>query len=417
MAAGTPPGARQMGQWMRRGPEMNLLLLALGAMFFQQTFAALGRNLPPIIAPAILEDLQLDPAWIGVYVGLTAAAALVAQLSCGSFIVRYGALRTSQAALAMLAVGLAAATVGPMALFALSAIIGGGGSAISTPASSHLLGRYSPPRYAPLVFSLKQTAVPAGLLLAGLLGPLLTGLWGWRGAMLAAAAACLVFAFMLQPTRHEFDSDRVPTRSFRFSDLGATLVVVTKRQELRNLSFACFAFNGLQMVFVAYFVTYLTILGHGLAVAGLVFSIATLVAVPGRVFWGWFSSVHATPRAVLAWLSLGMAASTALIGVAGGLTSLLLLGLAAVLLSATVLSWHGVLLAEAARLAPEGMRGAATGGVLSFGQLGALAMPLLYAAILSLGGSHALGFILCGFPCLVVGLALVRRPPSEAQST
>jgi hypothetical protein len=102
-------------------------LLALGAMFFQQTFAALGRNLPPIIAPAILEDLQLDPAWIGVYVGLTAGAALLAQLSCGSFIVRYGALRTSQAALAMLAMGLAAATLGPMALCAISAVIGGGG--------------------------------------------------------------------------------------------------------------------------------------------------------------------------------------------------------------------------------------------------------------------------------------------------
>lgn len=401
---------------MPRSPQMNLLLLALGAMFFQQTFAALGRNLPPIIAPAILADLQLDPAWIGVYVGLTAAAALLAQLSCGSFIVRYGALRASQAALVMLAVGLAAATVGPMALFALSAIIGGGGSAISTPASSHLLGRYSPPRYAPLVFSLKQTAVPAGLLLAGLLGPLLVGLWGWRAAMLAAAAACLAFAFVLQPTRREFDSDRVPSRSFHLSDLGATLAVVTKRRELRNLSFACFAFNGLQMVFVAYFVTYLVVLGHGLAVAGMVFSIATLVAVPGRVFWGWFSSSFAAPRVVLAWLSIGMAASTAMIGLAGGLAGLILLGLAAVVLSATVLSWHGVLLAEAARLAPEGMRGAATGGVLSFGQLGALTMPLFYAAVLSLSGSHALGFILCGLPCLVVGVVMLLRggePPAQ----
>jgi len=395
---------------MGGGQPMKLLMLALGAMFFQQTFAALGRNLPPIIAPAILDDLQLDPAWIGVYVGLTAFAALIAQLSCGSFIVRYGALRTSQAALAMLAVGLAAATVGPMALFALSAIIGGGGSAMSTPASSHLLGRYSPPRYAPLVFSLKQTAVPAGLLLAGLMGPFLVGVWGWRGAVLAAAAACLVFAFMLQPTRREFDSDRVPTRSFRLSDLGTTLAVATRQPELRNLSFACFAFNGLQMVFVAYFVTYLFVLGHDLATAGLVFSLATLVAVPGRVFWGWFSSARASPGVVLAWLSLGMALSTGLVGVAGAMASLVLISLAAVALSMTVLSWHGVLLAEAARLAPEGMRGAATGGVLSFGQLGALTMPLFYAFILSVSGSHALGFILCGLPCLVVGLALLRRP-------
>jgi hypothetical protein len=55
---------------------------------------------------------------------------------------------------------------------------------------------------------------------------------------------------------------------------------------------------------------------------------------------------------------------------------LLLLGLVGAGMSITALSWNGVLLAEAARLAPEGMRGSATGGVLSFGQIGALLMPL-----------------------------------------
>jgi fucose permease len=81
---------------------------------------------------------------------------------------------------------------------------------------------------------------------------------------------------------------------------------------------------------------------------------------------------------------------------------------AAILLSLTALSWHGVLLAEAARLAPEGRRGAATGGVLSFGQVGALVMPLLYAALLGATGSHGFGFLLCGVPALVVAFVLLR---------
>ena len=34
------------------------------------------------------------------------------------------------------------------------------------------------------------------------------------------------------------------------------------------LSFACFAFNGIQSVFTAYFVTYLAALGYELAAAG-----------------------------------------------------------------------------------------------------------------------------------------------------
>jgi MFS family permease len=137
---------------IRRGSETGLLLLALGAMFVQQTFASLGRSLPTVIAPAIIADLTLDAAWVGVYVSLVALSALMFQLGCGSFIIRYGALRMSQVALLLLAGGLAAASSGVMALLALSAVIGGGGAAISTPASSHLLGRYSPPRYAPLVF-------------------------------------------------------------------------------------------------------------------------------------------------------------------------------------------------------------------------------------------------------------------------
>ncbi len=136
-------------------------------MFVQQTFIALSRALPAVIAPAIIADLRVDATWVGIYFGLTAAASLVAQLGCGSFIVRHGAMRMSQVSLVMVAAGTAVMALGtPLALF-LSAIICGSGGSISTPASSHLLSRVASPRYLPLVFSIKQTAVPAGLLLAG----------------------------------------------------------------------------------------------------------------------------------------------------------------------------------------------------------------------------------------------------------
>ena len=91
---------------------MNHLLLALVAMFLQQTFAAIGRALPAVIAPAIIADLLIDSAWIGVYFSIAACAALSTQLGCGSFIVRYGAMRMSQLALVLLALGMALATLG-----------------------------------------------------------------------------------------------------------------------------------------------------------------------------------------------------------------------------------------------------------------------------------------------------------------
>src|SRR5947209_7721132 len=131
---------------------LSPLSIALIAMFLQQTFASVGKVLPAVIAPLVLAELGADPAWVGVYYGLTAAASLVAQMGCGSFIVRYGALRMSQVALVLLGGGVAMAAVGSLPGFAASAIIGGGGGAVSTPTSSQLLGRVSPPRLAPLVF-------------------------------------------------------------------------------------------------------------------------------------------------------------------------------------------------------------------------------------------------------------------------
>ena len=79
---------------------------------------------------------------------------------------------------------------------------------------------------------------------------------------------------------------------------------------------------------------------------------------------------------------------------------------------ATALSWHGILLAETARAAPEGMRGGVTGGVLSLGQVGALSLPLIYSGLLDLTGNYGIGFVVCGVPALWVGMHLLRRHAS-----
>ena len=374
-------------------------------MFFQQSFVTIGKVLPAILAPAIFDDLLINPSWLGVYVGIIAFVALTVQVGCGSFIIRYGSLRISQISLLSTGIGLALATPGFTSLMILSAVAIGA-SASSTPASSHLLGRYSPAQYAPLVFSIKQTAVPLGLLSAGLLGPFLTEAYNWRVALLAVAGACLVFTLALESFRAKFDKDRDESKKIHLSDFRGTVTLVLSKKPLRSLAFGCFAFVGLQTTFVAFFVIYLTDIGYSLIEAGAVFSIATAVAIPGRIFWGWLSSWLVQPRAMLGILAL-------LMFVAAGLTSRFDASwstwqvlLVAVLVSTSVFSWHGVTLAEAARLAPSTMRGTVTGGVLSFGQFGGLVLPLFFSLILSLTGSYQLGFLSCSLPALIVGLVL-----------
>lgn len=387
-------------------------------MFLQQTLIALARALPAVIAPSIIADLRLDPFWIGIYFGVMAVAALIVQLGCGSFIVRYGALRMSQIALYLSAIGIALADVGTPLALCVSAAIVGGGSAVSTPASSHLLARCSPPRYLPLVFSLKQTAVPMGLLLAGLLGPPITEWHGWRETMLLCAGSSVLLGLLLQPLRKPFDDDRVPSRSFQLSDFKTTLTAVIGGTKLRTLSFACLSFNGLQSVLTAYYVLYLTTLGYSPIAAGVAFSVATAVAVPGRIVWGWVGSTLVSPRMMMATLGLSMSLSAFVFSLCNESWAPIAIGAVGCLLSATALSWHGIVLAEIANAAPDGMRGGVTGGVLSFGQLGGLILPLVFAGILDTTGSYALGFLASGILPMLVAAQLLRQiradePPAK----
>ena len=386
---------------------MKILSIALGFMFIQQSFVTIGKVLPAVIAPPILLELKIDPSWLGVYVGIIAAVSLAVQAGCGSVIVKYGALRISQVTLLVTGLGLVLAMPGLIVLMVLSAIAIGI-SASSTPASSHLLGKYAPAKYAPLIFSIKQTAVPVGLLTAGLVGPILTDLYGWRSALMSVVGVCVLFAIVLELMRDEFDNDRDSTRKFQLSDFKGTIGLVLRQGELRGLALGCFAFVGLQTTFIAYFVIYLTELGFSLIEAGTVFSLATAVAIPGRILWGWISSSFINPRVMLGFLAIFMFITVSLTGMfSANWASWVIVGVS-ISVSETVFSWHGVTLAEAARLAPSSMRGAVTGGVLSFGQFGGLILPLIYSLCLSITGSYQLGFFVCAVPALAVGVLLLQ---------
>lgn len=398
---------------------MSRMLIAVVAMFLQQTCGSIGRVLPAVLAPLIILELHADRSWIGVYFALTAMAALIGQLGSGGFIIRHGAIRMSQIALLSTGGGMAMAILGGAAGFVLSALAGTGIAAVATPASSQMLGRWAVRRYAPFAFSVTQTAIPAGILLGGSFGPMLAHTVGWRGTMLISAGLCWAVALLLQPLRGRLDTDPVPTHVLRLSDFRTTVTGVLSVPELRALSFACFAFNGLQAVFTAYFVTYLTELGYDLVAAGALFSTVIAIAIPCRILWGWVGSFYVAPRFVMAGLAFGMAISAVLLGAFTARWTTLAIGAVTGILSATAMSWHGILLSEAARLAPFGRAGAVTGGVLSFGQMGAFLLPAVFSLLLSVTGGYAAGWAVCGIPALLVGVSLLRpggRPKARGDA-
>ncbi len=389
-------------------------------MLLQQTCATLGRAVIPLIAPAIVADLAINAALVGVFLGISSVAGFLSTLICGGFILRYGALRMTQFGMLSLGGGLALCAAGWVGSFVPGGFACGLGQAVSTPSSSHLLGRFAPPRLAPLIFSLKQTGVPAGLMLAGVLAPALVEAHGWQAAILVCAAICAATAVALQPLRARFDTDRNPAQPLTPAAIRGNIVSVLREPALRLLCFTMFSFVGLQALFTGFFVLYLVQgLSHDLPRAGLVFSIAVAVAVPARIGWGWIGSRLMRPDRLLALLGIAMSAAAVLTATMEGHWPMWALVLAAVLLSATAVSWHGVLLAEVARLSPPGRIGATTGVVLSFGDAGSLVLPLLFSAALALSGSYRIGYLIGALPALAVGLYSLRasRRGSQANVT
>ena len=56
-----------------------------------------------------------------------------------------------------------------------------------------------------------------------------------------------------------------------------------------------------------------------------------------------------------------------------------------------------------------GRAGAVTGGVLSFGQMGAFLLPAVFSLLLRLTGGYAAGWAACAIPAVLVGVDLLRR--------
>jgi MFS family permease len=393
----------------------RILIVALVAMFLQQTFATLAKNVIPIVAPAALPDLGLSAAYVGYYISFSAFVQIFIMLSCGNYIRRFGGLRISQVGLVCVGIGLTCAASGLLWPFLITAIALTLGTASATPASSQILARVTPSKQAPMVFSAKQTAVPFGIMIGGLVLPFFVLQFGWQGAMLAIAALCTGFAIILEPTRNELDQDRDPDASLSPQGIKFVLITIIRSPDLRALAISMFAFVGLQISYTTFLILFLTErLGYSLTEAGGIFAMATLIGLPARMLWGYVASVWSTPWRILSGLGFTMSAASIATGFFSPEWHYAQILAVSVVVTSTALGWHGVMLSEVARLAPPGHAGGMTGGVLAFSALGQIIIPLSFSAILTLTDSYTYGFIMAGIPPAIIGvMLLVQQPVSK----
>ena len=364
----------------------------------------------PAMAPVAAQGLGVPPALVGAYVALCYLAAMLSSLIGGTLVRRLGAIRVSQLGLALCAIGLLLCAVPWLPAVALGALCIGAGYGPITPASSHLLALTTPAHRMALVFSVKQTGVPAGGMMAGALVPGLSLWLGWQGTLAVVAGVCAACAVLSQPLRAALDADRQPSQALALGALFRPVGMVLGHRSLAVLAACSFLFSAVQVSVTAYMVTYLNgSLGMTLLAAGAALSVSQLAGVVGRIAWGAVADRGLGPRNTLMLLAVLMIVGSVLTALLQPGWPTALIWAIVALLGASAIGWNGVYLATVARQAPPGQAATATGGTLMFTFMGVVLGSPAFGALAGFSGSYRLAFAALALPAaLALGLLLWR---------
>jgi MFS family permease len=392
--------------------DTRRIALPLAVTFAVQALVAFAVYCAPVMAPVAGPALGFSASAVGYYIAVTYFGSMIGSAAAGGWVARFGPIRVSQAGLALALCGLALAASGWPPLVMLGGFVVGLGYGPTTPASSVILVRAAPPSMFSLVFSIKQTGVPAGGALAGALVPVLVLAFGWQGAAVAIGVACILLALAIGSVRERYDRQLDPRAPVSLRSALAPVRLVLADPRLRQMCVTSFIYGGVQITLVTYLVTFLVeSFALTLVIAGLVMAVAQVASVIGRVLWGVLADRVLTRRAMLGLLGVGMGLSALLSLAAGpGWPTWLLLAYAAVF-GATAVGWNGVFLAEVARVAPAGRTSEATGGCLFFTFLGVVVTPPIFNAVLALAGSYSIAYAVFAVPALAVGAWMLVRIP------
>lgn len=382
---------------------------ALASMLWLMIANAIAWMTLPVLAPQVADIAGIDRSLIGNLPGIMFAGALLPTLLSGAFVPLLGPVRTNQIATIVTAIGLLIAAQGSLTALIISAVVIGAGYGPGSPASSAVLSRHTAPHLRGLIFSIRQSGVPLGGLLAGASLPVIAVSVGTREAIYVAAAICLVSAIVVEPVRKQLDADLTsPVRP----DLAALLRNLSIRKamqahpDLPRVTYNGFAAAGVQGSVFALFVTLLVDRAHlDLVTAGLAFSALHLSGTIGRIVLGYLSDRAVRPQTLLAVLAaVGVTTLLALIVVVGFAPLPVILVLAA-LIGTTISGWNGVMLAEVARLSPPQLIGPVSAANITCIYAGYVVGPILTATLVASTGSYLIGFVPVSIALLLAALA------------
>jgi len=357
-------------------------------MLIAQIAAALAVLTISVLVPLAAPAFNVPATWIGGFTSIVYLFGAVSGTMTGDLIRRFGAIRITQFAIISSAIGLLLFATAEPLLGVLAAIFLGISYGQLNPTSADVLVRCTPASLRPLVFSVKQTGVVFGGVLAGALAPICAQRFGWSGASLLVAVMVAAVVVLLVPLRRRFDlnDDRQPPDAGRRRGVNRVLIPVRSvlsNERLKWLAIASLGFSGIQVCLAAFLVLFMTDFYQlGLEVAGGLYAMNQVAGVLGRIGWGYLSGRRLSARSVLAVIAAISAISLIALATLSDDSPVFVLSLIVILLGLSGFGWNGVLLSEVSARVEPGAVGDATGGVqfVFFG--GVVVIPPVFGLII-----------------------------------
>jgi len=333
------------------------------------------------LAPALLLTFALSKTQLGtIFSALAIGSALFTTLA-GIVVDRYGERVVTLWGGVLLGLTLLAAAavqsywwlVGCIFLFGIS-------YAAQTPAGGRAILAWFD-RDRGLAMSIRQTGVPLGGAIGGLLLPLLASHFNYRvalavGGLLGAAAAIVAARFYVDPPRRN-------TSARGLADIVRGMMRLVRSPRTILFTLACMVLVSGQTIMNAFFaITAISVVHVSAATGAAAFAFAQLCAVAGRVVWGKLSDTlyrgdRALPIATIAAILAASAWTISRIA-PGAVVELFVVG---GFLGFSASSWNGVMATAMAEIGGPDYAGSVLGVALTFIFGASAVAPLLFGSL------------------------------------
>lgn len=343
---------------------------------------------------------------LGLWVAVFFISSGMASPVLGRLAESWGPATSLRRASGLAAVALVLTAVAPTpSLYIASMIVGGVANALAHPSANLSLSRAIHSGRLGLAFGIKQSAVPSATLLAGTAVPVIALTVGWRWAFVLASISAVV-AMMTVPD--DLDARRHPQPHGENGRMDAKVLVAFT---------VAGALGGAAAVSLAAFgVPGGVALGVSEAHAGLIFAVASLCGLLGRLTLGWGVDrriIKDSFRAVMILLAVGSIGFAIL---AAGGANFFTVGVIIAFLAGW--TWPGLFHMSIVRDNPDAPASAT--GIVQIGlSLGSGVGPLAFGVLVTRGGyrfgwAAAAVATLAASVATAVGWQLAKRPQVEA---